>query len=313
VRSDRVNAQKFYAWAASGTFYVSTNRGQSFTAGATGLPTGSVYFKAVPGREGDIWLTTGYGGLYHSTNSGTAFTRLANVTEAYTVGFGRAAPGQTYPAVYLNGIVDGVNGLFRSDDAGASWLRINDDAHQWGWLGRAITGDPRVYGRVYVSTNGRGVVYGDRTGGTTPPTSTTTTTRPPTTTTSRPPTTTTTTSRPPTTTTTSRPPTTTTPPTGGACTATYAITNTWSGGFQGEVTVRAGTTAINGWTVRWTYANGQVISQLWSGTYTQTGSSVTVRNVDYNGSLGANATATFGFLASQNGTNAVPALTCTSP
>jgi cellulase/cellobiase CelA1 len=91
------------------------------------------------------------------------------------------------------------------------------------------------------------------------------------------------------------------------------VVNQWPGGFQGEVTVKAGTSAINGWTVRWTFANGQVITQLWSGVLTQTGASVTVKNMSYNGSLGANATTVFGFNASWNGTNAVPALTCASP
>ena len=31
-------------------------------------------------------------------------------------------------------------------------MRINDDQHQYGNIGAAITGDPRVYGRVYVGT-----------------------------------------------------------------------------------------------------------------------------------------------------------------
>jgi alpha-L-fucosidase 2 len=80
------------------------------------------------------------------------------------------------------------------------------------------------------------------------------------------------------------------------------------------VTVTAGAAAINGWTVSWTFANGQVISQLWSGTLTQTGANVTVKNVSYNGSIPAGGSQSFGFLASWNNTtNAIPTVSCTSP
>jgi xyloglucan-specific exo-beta-1,4-glucanase len=72
-----------------------------------------------------------------------------------------------------------------------------------------------------------------------------------------------------------------------------------------------GATATTGWTVRWTFANGQVITQLWGGLSSQTGSAVTVRNESWNGGLAPNATTTFGFLANWNGTNAVPVATCT--
>jgi xyloglucan-specific exo-beta-1,4-glucanase len=159
VESDRVNANKFYAFR-NGTFYVSTNGGASFTATVTNLPaTGQ--FKAVPGKEGHIWLATLVNGMWRSTNSGTAFTQVINIEEAENVGFGKAATGQTYMAIYTSAKVAGVRGIFRSDDEGASWVRINDDQHQYGWTGKAITGDPRVYGRVYVATNGRGIIYGD--------------------------------------------------------------------------------------------------------------------------------------------------------
>lgn len=103
----------------------------------------------------------------------------------------------------------------------------------------------------------------------------------------------------------------TTPPAGGACTATYQTTNSWPGGFQGEVTVTAGNSAINGWTVRWTLDNGQTITQVWNGESSTSGSTVSVRNAPYNGSLPASGSTTFGFLS--NGSPSSPSLTCTSP
>jgi xyloglucan-specific exo-beta-1,4-glucanase len=160
VRSDRVNPSKFYG-LSGGTFTVSTNGGASFAASAaTGLPT-AAKFKAVPGREGDIWVAGDPGGMWHSTDGGATFTHLANVTMADNIGFGRAAPGQTYPALYTSAVIGGIHGLFRSDDAGATWVRINDDQHQFATTSQAITGDPRIYGRVYVGTNGLGIEAGD--------------------------------------------------------------------------------------------------------------------------------------------------------
>jgi hypothetical protein len=160
VAADRVNPNKFYGFV-NGTFYVSTNGGANFTATVgTGLPT-SAKFKAVPGREGDIWLAGGESGLWHSTNSGTSFTQLMNVEESDVIGFGMAAPGQNYMALYTSAQINGIRGIFRSDDAGATWTRINDDQHQYGTTNSAITGDPRVYGRVYIGTNGRGIIYGE--------------------------------------------------------------------------------------------------------------------------------------------------------
>ncbi|MGC5050915.1 cellulase family glycosylhydrolase [Micromonospora sp. DT48] len=102
------------------------------------------------------------------------------------------------------------------------------------------------------------------------------------------------------------------PPPSAGCTATYSISNEWQGGFQGEVQVTAGTSAIDGWTVRWTYANGQTVTQSWNATVTSSGSTVTARNVDYNGRLGAGASTTFGFLGSWNGTNPAPTVSCTA-
>ena len=40
-------------------------------------------------------------------------------------------------------------------------MRINSDGEQYGWIGQTITGDPNVFGRVYLGTNGRGIRYAD--------------------------------------------------------------------------------------------------------------------------------------------------------
>ncbi|WP_275423926.1 WD40/YVTN/BNR-like repeat-containing protein [Virgisporangium aurantiacum] len=166
VGSDRADPSVFYAFAA-GTFYRSVDGGATFTATpATGLPaTGNVRFTAVPGIAGEIWFaggaTGGTYGLWRSTDGGASFVRHPGIDEADTVGFGRPAPGSRFPAVFSSARIGGVRGIFRSDDRGRTWVRVNDDQHQYAWTGAAITGDPRVFGRVYVATNGRGIIYGD--------------------------------------------------------------------------------------------------------------------------------------------------------
>lgn len=173
--ADPVNPMTFYAFDPStGTLYTSADGGASFTATAAtvtsaALPqgtgaeqTGSLpQLHTVPGRTGDLWLTGGDDLLYHSTDGGATFAKVSSVAAVATLGFGKAAPGASYPAIYMTGIVAGVQGVFRSTDAGNTWTRINDDAHQWAWTGQTITGDPNIFGRVYLGTNGRGIVFGD--------------------------------------------------------------------------------------------------------------------------------------------------------
>jgi len=165
--ADPVRPGVFYAFdPADGTVLKSTDGGATFTAAATGLPDGvgseqsssAPQLHAAPGRAGDLWLTAGDGALYHSTDGGTSFTPVASVTTVATLGFGKAAPGARYPAIYLTGVVDGVQGVFRSTDEAASWVRINTGAEQYAWVGQTITGDPHLFGRVFLGTNGRGIL-----------------------------------------------------------------------------------------------------------------------------------------------------------
>jgi hypothetical protein len=120
---------------------------------------------AAPGRSGDLWFAA-FDGLYHAAaatqlaGGDVSFAHLPGVTEIEAFGFGKAAPGHSYPALYLAGTIHGQYGVFRSVDEAHTWTRINDSQHQWGLI-LQITGDPRIYGRVYVGTHGRGILYGD--------------------------------------------------------------------------------------------------------------------------------------------------------
>ncbi len=165
LASDRVNPKKFYVFdALTGSVYVSADGGAHFevtTRSQRAVPEYELQYAsivAVPGHEGDIWITTKET-LARSTDSGKTWKKVSSVDAGHAVGFGKAAPGKDFPAVYITGVVGGVNGFFRSDDAGKHFVRINDDAHQYG-TALVITGDPRIYGRVYVAPGGRGIVYG---------------------------------------------------------------------------------------------------------------------------------------------------------
>ena len=98
--------------------------------------------------------------------------------------------------------------------------------------------------------------------------------------------------------------------TGGAsCSVHYAITNQWAGGFGASFTItNTSSTTINGWSLKFSFPNGQTITQLWNGSYTQSGSAVTVTNASYNASIPAGQALSSepGFNGTWNGTNSPP-------
>jgi xyloglucan-specific exo-beta-1,4-glucanase len=163
--ADRSNPSKFYVYnQAGGQVHRSIDGGATFTLAAEGLPTWGGIMRQVPGAafEGHLWLPTP-NGLYRSINAGATFSPVTGVQKATAVGFGMAAAGQTHPAVYIIGTIAGVHGFYRSDNAGVTWVRINDANRQFSDA-NLIIGDPRVHGRAYVGTNGRGILYGEPTG-----------------------------------------------------------------------------------------------------------------------------------------------------
>jgi xyloglucan-specific exo-beta-1,4-glucanase len=162
--ADPLNPLKFYAYnPSSGALLISTNGGESFVQ--AGLPGagGSKIIRAAPWREGDVWVALYNGGLTRTTNSGQTFTKISGVAYCAAVGFGKEAPGKTYPTIFIYGTVNGISGVHRSTDEGATWIRVNDDAHEYGGPGNGqfVQGDMNTFGRVYMGTVGRGLVYGE--------------------------------------------------------------------------------------------------------------------------------------------------------
>lgn len=162
IAADKVNGNKFYVYKA-GKMYVSTDGGNTFTAGGS-LPypwyTNPQAIETTPGKEGDIWAAMNNGGLYHSTNSGASFSQIANVQLANSVSLGRASSATpNLPAVYVYGTVNNItDGLFRSNDNGVTWQIISAPILTGGSV-YGMAADRQVYGRVFLGTSGNGTFY----------------------------------------------------------------------------------------------------------------------------------------------------------
>jgi peptidoglycan-N-acetylglucosamine deacetylase len=104
------------------------------------------------------------------------------------------------------------------------------------------------------------------------------------------------------------------PPSGGACTASYRTSQQWGDRFNGEVTIRAGSSAITSWTATVTLTSPQRVSTTWNGSpsWDSSGVVMTMRP-NGNGNLAAGASTTFGFTVMTNGQWATPSVSCSTP
>ena len=175
IFADKVRPKVFYAFQSStGTFYSTyqadgSENGYTWTAMSKTLPPSSIGLMVpVYNRDGDIWLTQS-AALYHSTDFGASWRKInasgnaGRLTNVTTVAVGAPKTANAYPSIFVWGTYNGIQGIFRSDTKGARWIRVTDDAHNYGGPGAAsaFVGDPRVFGRIYMGMNGRGIIYGD--------------------------------------------------------------------------------------------------------------------------------------------------------
>ena len=182
IVADPIDPATFYLLDQQGYFLVSSDSGASFSKFSRvnddqkGLyQNSSSLMRAVPGKKGQLWipldqnqswLTGGYSnnGLALTEDGGKTFVRFSAVKVSVSIGLGKAAPGGDYYSLYIWGAANnGPVGIYRSIDKGVTWERVSDDAHQFGGPGNGdfVAGDFNVYGRVYMSTVGRGLVFGE--------------------------------------------------------------------------------------------------------------------------------------------------------
>jgi photosystem II stability/assembly factor-like uncharacterized protein len=173
IASDRVDGNLFYLYKYNeqpnqGMFYRSTDGGATWKLMITGLPDHWLHeVKAVPGMRGEVWLRVKGKPLYRSSDAGTSFITLANVQKADEFTFGKPAPGRHNPTVFVYGVVNQTKGLFRSDNATslpgnsaqATWIKISTEQQALGNV-TYLEGDRLIFGRIYVGTSGRGILYG---------------------------------------------------------------------------------------------------------------------------------------------------------
>lgn len=155
--------------AATQGVWKSTNQGDTWTrvyaSKVNTLDAAQSKLRAVPGQAGNLFFTCGNQNkpLRRSTDGGVTWTDVSSGTVTWVddVGFGKPAPDKTYPTVFIDGKISGVYGIWRSDDNCASWIKIGDFP-----MGNfdpitVVSGDPNIYGRVYIGTNGSGFYFAD--------------------------------------------------------------------------------------------------------------------------------------------------------
>ncbi len=153
-----------------GEVLVSVDAGQSFAPSLTGLPTfnpswQSGFIVSAPGTLRDLWIGLP-DALVHVGSVDEPARTIKRVTAVERLALGKAAPGAAYPSVFLVGRVmtspsSETTGLFRSDDAGASFSLIDDPRQRFGGV-ISLAADPLEHGTVYVGSRGRGVFIGRR-------------------------------------------------------------------------------------------------------------------------------------------------------
>lgn len=163
IIGDPNNADYMYA-CSSGSFYVSSDGGRTF-AKSPGINPNYKRLCADPENEGTVYIANG-AGLLVSKDHGKTAELVPNIKYCEAVGLGKAKNEGDPLVIYIWGTTMEADkpGIYMSENLGGSWVRVNDDLHQFGGTGNGVfvSGDMNVYGRCYMSTVGLGIIYCDK-------------------------------------------------------------------------------------------------------------------------------------------------------
>lgn len=160
-------------------FYISTDYGATFKKTTVCKydmcdHTGDLAYIS----EDKIAMAVGWNGMYIITDGGKNIEK-SDVFYAKTIGYGAPEKDGDPNTLFIYGKPDedDVEGIYRSQDGGKTWVCINTD-HLYGGTGNGnfIVGDMNEFGKLYMSTVGCGIVYGEVSNGSVEPPKTTTTT-----------------------------------------------------------------------------------------------------------------------------------------
>lgn len=177
VTADKVTAGTFYMYNYATEcvgVYRSTNGGVDWTrVYSSEIASGSSFnakMSAVPGKAGHLFFTSGEQNsptnpgstkFMRSTDGGSTWTAVPDVLEVYSFGFGKAKTANGYPTIFVAGYVKSEWGIWRSDDDGATWVKIGAQPLGNFDMIKSVAGDMNVFGRCYVAFSGSGASYGE--------------------------------------------------------------------------------------------------------------------------------------------------------
>jgi hypothetical protein len=180
VFSDRMDSQLFYGFGEHFEFYISKDAGRTFHQRELPEGTPDVDFSLIDcanktevrgecGKQGVFYLALKEHGLWklHYDKESDRITLLKLSKDGdifYRMGLGVIRPGASYykddKAIYTAATIDGAYGFYRSTDDGQSFVRLNTDRQMYGEV-NSMEGDSQEYGRFYIATGSRGVLYGE--------------------------------------------------------------------------------------------------------------------------------------------------------